>query len=388
MWKLQDFIYSKKSLKNYSNFLLNNKNLTQGIEVKKFERKFAKWNNSKYAVFVNSGSSANLITIFACKEFFKWKNSDEVIVPSLTWPTTITPIIQSNLKPIFIDTNFEDLALDYTELKKKISKKTKAIFLAHILGFPANMDKIISIAEKYKLKIIEDCCESIGGQFNKKKIGNFGIAGTFSLYWGHHISTIEGGLITTNNEKFYNLLKLKRSHGFARELPKKLHKKIKQENKNIDFKFLFLTDGFNVRSTNLNAHIGLDQLKKLNLYIRKRNINYSFFLKIIKKFEDKLIIIKPNKNQKISSFAFPIIFKEKKYLEIFKNLLSMYKIEHRPIIAGNLLKQPFLKNKYSNNYKNSNLVNDCGVYIGNNQFVTKTKIKILYKIFFKVFQKK
>ena len=142
MWKLQDFIYNKKSLNKFSNYLLKSKKLTQGKEVEKFENNFSIWNKSKYSLFVNSGSSANLILIFACKEYYKWKNKDEIIVPSLTWPTTVTPVIQSGLKPIFVDSNLEDLSLDYDEIEKKITKKTKAIFLAHILGFPSNMQKI------------------------------------------------------------------------------------------------------------------------------------------------------------------------------------------------------------------------------------------------------
>ena len=385
MWKLQDNIFDRKSLKKYANFLISNKQLTQGAEVAKFEKNFSKWNNSKYSVLVNSGSSANLLIIFACKEFYGWNNSDEIIVPSLTWPTTVTPVIQSGLKPIFIDTNFTDLSFDYTEIEKKITKKTKAIFVAHILGFPANMEVLTKLAKKYKLEIIEDCCESIGAKFNKKKVGNFGIAGSFSFYWGHHISTIEGGMITTNNEKFYNLLKLKRSHGFARELPEKLHKKYKKKFKEIDFRFLFLTDGFNVRSTNLNAYIGIDQLKKINSYIKIRNKNYKFFLNLIEEFKENLIIIKPKNIKNISSFAFPLIFKEKKYLPKFKKLLLDYKIEYRSIIAGNLLKQPFLKNRYTNKCKNSDIVNERGIYLGNNQFVDKKKIYSINKIFRNIF---
>ena len=125
MWKLQDNIFDRKSLKKYANFLISNKQLTQGAEVAKFEKNFSKWNNSKYSVLVNSGSSANLLIIFACKEFYGWNNSDEIIVPSLTWPTTVTPVIQSGLKPIFIDTNFTDLSFDYTEIEKKLPKKPK-----------------------------------------------------------------------------------------------------------------------------------------------------------------------------------------------------------------------------------------------------------------------
>ena len=142
MWNLQENALSKKELKDLSKYILKTPKLTQGKEVKKFESDFSKWNKSKYSILVNSGSSANLIIINAAKEFYKWRNSDEIIVPSLTWPTTVNPVFQANLKPIFIDTNFEDLSFDYEELKKKINNKTRAIFIAHILGFPANIKKI------------------------------------------------------------------------------------------------------------------------------------------------------------------------------------------------------------------------------------------------------
>ena len=141
MWKLQENALDKKDLKSLSKYILETPKLTQGEEVKIFEKKFSNWNNSKYSIMVNSGSSANLIMIYAAKEYYKWNNLDEIIVPSLTWPTTVNPVIQAGLKPIFIDTNFQDLSLNYNELKKKINKKTKAIFLAHILGFPSNIKK-------------------------------------------------------------------------------------------------------------------------------------------------------------------------------------------------------------------------------------------------------
>ena len=272
-WKLQNNPFTKKDLLKYSKYLINSKKLTQGEMVKYFEKQFSSWNKSKYSIYVNSGSSANLITVFAAKEYFGWKDGDEIIVPSLTWPTTVTPVLQAGLKPKFIDCNLEDLSISYNNLKNVLSKKTKAIFIAHILGYPANIKKIKKIIGNKKIIILEDCCESIGAKINNKKIGNFGLAGTFSFYWGHHMTTIEGGMITTNSRKFYELCMLKRSHGFARDLDKKKLNLVSRKYKDIDKNFLFLTDGFNVRSTNFNAFIGNHQLKKLNKYINIRNNN-------------------------------------------------------------------------------------------------------------------
>lgn len=384
-WKLQNNPFTYKDLQKYSKYLINSKQLTQGKMVKYFEKQFSSWNKSKYSIYVNSGSSANLITVFAAKEYFGWKEGDEIIVPSLTWPTTVTPVLQAGLIPKFIDCNLEDLSISYDNLKKIISKKTKAIFIAHILGYPANIKKIKKIIGNRKIIILEDCCESIGAKINNKKIGNFGLAGTFSFYWGHHMTTIEGGMITTNSRKFYELCLLKRSHGFARDLDKKKLSLVSKKFKNIDKNFLFLTDGFNVRSTNFNAFIGNHQLKKLNKYIRIRNDNFKIFLKVMKKFQKLVFTIgKFNTIKNISSYAFPIIFYEKKNLDKFKILCKKNNIEFRPIISGNLLHQPFLKNKYTGSFLNSDLIHKFGIYLGNNQFVNNKNFLELENLLFKL----
>ena len=384
MWKLQENALTKSDLVKLTKYILKTKKLTQGKEVIKFEKQFSKWNKSKYSIFVNSGSSANLLIVSAAKELFKWKSSAEIIVPSLTWPTTVNPVIQSGLKPIFLDTNFYDLSINYEELKKKINKNTKAIFLAHILGFPSNIKKIKEIINGRNIVILEDCCESIGAKIGEKKVGNFGLGSSFSFYWGHHMTTIEGGMICTNNLKFYNLCKMKRSHGFARDLDKKYHQKIKKQYSNIDFNYLFLTDGFNLRSTNLNAFLGINQLKKLNDFIRIRNKNFKNYINCINKYKNNFNIIKYQNLKSISSFALPFIFKEKLYLKKFKKLLIENKIEFRSLITGDLTKQPYL-DKYNKKNLNAEIIHKKGIYIGNNQFVNKKNFLVLEKILVKTF---
>ena len=384
MWKLQENALTKSDLVKLTKYILKTKKLTQGKEVIKFENQFSKWNKSKYSIFVNSGSSANLLIVSAAKELFKWKSSAEIIVPSLTWPTTVNPVIQSGLKPIFLDTNFYDLSINYEELKKKINKNTKAIFLAHILGFPSNIKKIKEIINGRNIVILEDCCESIGAKIGEKKVGNFGLGSSFSFYWGHHMTTIEGGMICTNNLKFYNLCKMKRSHGFARDLDKKYHQKIKKQYSNIDFNYLFLTDGFNLRSTNLNAFLGINQLKKLNEFIRIRNKNFKNYINCINKYKNNFNIIKYQNLKSISSFALPFIFKEKLYLKKFKKLLIENKIEFRSLITGDLTKQPYL-DKYNKKNLNAEIIHKKGIYIGNNQFVNKKNFLVLEKILVKTF---
>ena len=227
-WPLQENFLDKKSKKDLVNFIAKNTRFTQFNKVREFEEKFSKWNGSKYSIFVNSGSSANLLIVQCAKELNSWKNGDEVIVPAVTWPTTITPVIQSGLKPIFVDVNLNDFSYDYKKLKSSITNRTKAIFVAHLIGFPSDILKIKKIINKRNIAILEDCCESQGARIGNQKVGNFGLGGSFSFYWGHHMSTIEGGMITTNNKRFYDLCLLKRSHGLARELLPKDQIKIKK----------------------------------------------------------------------------------------------------------------------------------------------------------------
>ena len=207
---------------------------------------------------------------------------------------------------------------------------------------------------------------------------------SFSFYWGHHMTTIEGGMICTNNLKFYNLCKMKRSHGFARDLDKKYHQKIKKQYSNIDFNYLFLTDGFNLRSTNLNAFLGINQLKKLNDFIRIRNKNFKNYINCINKYKNNFNIIKYQNLKSISSFALPFIFKEKLYLKKFKKLLIKNKIEFRSLITGDLTKQPYL-DKYNKKNLNAEIIHKKGIYIGNNQFVNKKNFLVLEKILVKTF---
>ena len=252
------------------------------------------------------------------------------------------------------------------------------------MGFPANIKKIKKIIKGKNIKILEDCCESPGAKIGRKNVGNFGIASSFSFYWGHHMTTIEGGMICTNNLQFYNLCKMKRSHGFARELSQKNHPKLKKKFSNIDFNFLFLTDGYNLRSTNLNAFIGIRQLKRLNSFIIKRNENYKKYLNCLKNYRDNFYIMSNSDTNLISSFALPFIFKEKNFFIKFKKLLTKHKIEFRSLIAGDLTKQPYLF-KYKKRNLNAEIIHKKGIYIGNNQFVGKKNFLILEKILFQTF---
>jgi CDP-6-deoxy-D-xylo-4-hexulose-3-dehydrase len=209
-------------------------------------------------------------------------------------------------------------------------------------------------------------------------VGNLSLAGTFSFYWGHHMTSVEGGMICTGDEELFKLLLLKRSHGLARELPAECHPAIKAQYPDIDFNFLFLTDGVNFRNTEFNAVLGLRQLQRLNDFIRIRNQNYSRFIEICKRYPKELITLEA---KGISSFVLPFLFRNKSQKQEFQKLIQSAGIESRPLISGNLLRQPFLRHYYkASEFRNADFAHDNACYIGNNQFVDTRRLDILAKL--------
>ena len=361
-------------------FILTSNKFTKGQVNNEFEKKWGVWQETNHSVFVNSGSSANLLMIAAIKELYKLKDGDKILVPAVTWVTNISPIIQLGLQPIFCDINLNDFSFDYNELEniKKLHPDIKCVFVTHLLGIPANIPAIKNIFPDAIL--LEDCCESHGAVVNGIKVGNFGECSSFSFYFGHHMTTVEGGMICTENPELYKLLLLKRSHGLARELPPNCFLEEAAKYPNLDEKFLFLTDGFNLRSTEINAFLGIEQLKRLNKIIEKRQYNFDYFIRnFINYYEDVFYVPKQRGN---SSFCLPLIFKDKDLFVKFKNELKKFNIEHRPVVSGNLLLQPFLS-KYKNQTtcKNATVVQDCGLYVGNSQHIDYRHIDLLTNIF-------
>ena len=383
-WKLQDNVLNREDIEVLVDFIHKTERFTQFEKVRELEERFAHWEGIKYCVYVNSGSSANFLLINALKELYHWKSSDEIIVPAVTWVTNISPVMQNGLTPVFLDINLKDLSFDYDKIESKITSKTKAIFVTHLIGFPANIKRIKNIIGDRNILILEDCCESHGATIDGTKIGNFGIGSTFSFYWGHHITSVEGGMICTNDEDLYRLLVLKRSHGLARELPPHYHDEFRDRYPDIDFEFLFLTDGYNFRNTEFNAVLGLNQLKKLDYFIKIRNNNYIKFLNICRKYEDELILLEV---EGFSSFSLPFLFRSKDRLKEFHKIIKKNEIESRPIISGNLLRQPFLKQYYNpDEYPNADFLHNNGRYIGNNQFVDDGKLSRLEQIMERFFK--
>ena len=272
---IKDTINSE-DLKKLSDWLLTTPHLTKGELTLKFEKEWSKWNGNKYSVFVNSGSSANLLMAYALL-VSKKLNNKKIILPAVSWVTTVSPFVQFGFEPILCDCDKENLGLDVNHFEQLCKEhKPSAALMCHILGHTSNIDKILEICKKYDVLLLEDCCESHGTEYNGKRVGSFGTMSSFSFYFGHHMSTIEGGMIVTDYQDFYNILLSLRSHGWARDMEVGHAKRLKDKYNINDFRerFTFYYPGFNVRSTDLNAFLGLEQLKRLDSIVEKRFNNY------------------------------------------------------------------------------------------------------------------
>ena len=345
--------------------------VTMGSKVKQFEEKFAKYVGRKHAIMVNSGSSANLLSlaILTNPKFSKKLNSgDEIITPALTWSTTVYPMVNNGLKPVFVDVNSKTFCLDENKIEEAITEKTKAIMPVHLLGNTANMSKIQEIADRHDLFIIEDSCEAHGAEFNRKKIGSFGDMSTFSFFLSHHITTIEGGMLLTDNDELYELGKSLRAFGWIRDLNKK--DKIKDEFPDIDPRFLFLNMGFNMRPTEIQGAFGIHQIDKLEKFIQIRTENAQFWNKKLDKYSAYLQLPKELPNSRHAYFGYSILIKNNAPFshKQFSAFLESKKIEVRPIMAGNIVEQPSSKlyeYKISNNLLNSTHIMKNGLFLPN-----------------------
>ena len=378
--------FTKSDMNEVKKFI-NHKNitLTQSKKVKEFEKKWSRWLGVKYSVFVNSGSSANFITISALKIINKNKIKNEIIVPALTWVSDINSVIMNGFKPVFVDINFSNLSMNVDEILKKISKKTLSVFITHAQGFNGLNNKLLRVLKKKKIHLIEDVCESHGATFKGKRLGNYGLISNFSFYYAHHLSTIEGGMVCTNSKEIYEIVKILRSHGMLREANnKKFERKLINKYKYLSPKFIFIYPSLNFRNNEIGAVIGINQLKSLNKNNLLRTRNFKLFLKLLdpNKFFKEFDIVGS------SNYAFPVILKTKdfKKRDLFEKELLKNGIEFRRGNAGggNQLRQPYIKNIVKNinlkNFKKVNHVHFFGYYIGNYPSLNKNKITLICKI--------
>ena len=363
-------------------FVATTGKFTNGDKVKKFESEWNEWLGSQHSLFVSSGSTANFLLLAAVKDYLGLRDGDKVLVPACTWMTNVAPIMQLGLQPVFCDINMFNYSFSKEHLQtlSLLHKDIKVIFVTHLLGFPSW--EVEYFKEYFPNAIIlDDVCESHGVSRSGEKVGSNSVGATFSFYFGHHMTTIEGGMVSTRNEDLYDLMKMKRSHGMSRE---SIHaNEYAMKYPMMDPSFLFITDGYNFRNHEIPAVLGSSQLKRLDSMIKKRKENYRMFLKLIRKHEDKFYI--PYDRGGDSNFAFPIVSKRELTHSILKSKLHKAGIEKRPIVSGNLLEHPFLKQ-----YKMAqagpetpqvNIVHERGLYVGNNHFVGEKEISMLEEIF-------
>lgn len=382
-WKLMENTITFTDKLKMSKFIMTTDRFTNGVKVKKFESEWSDWLGCKYSLFVSSGSTANLLLVAAIIEKYNLKRGDKVLVPACTWMTNVAPIIQLGLEPIFCDINLDNFSFDENQMLEisKVHPDIKMIFVTHLLGFTANNDKYKEIYPN--AIIIDDVCESHGARFKDgSRVGSDSLGATFSFYFGHHMTTIEGGMVSTNDEELYDLMKMKRSHGLARESVDFLEYSKKYPN--IDKSFLFITDGYNFRNHEVCAVLGSSQLKKLDNNIKIRRENYQDFWNIIKSHSNILYV--PEYQEGNSSFCFPLIARNRVIYNELISKMAENKIEFRPIVGGNLLSQPFLKNykmaidSPTRSEYSVELIEKCGVYLGNSQFISNKHLRMIESI--------
>ena len=350
--------------------------LTKGTVTLEFEEKFSNWLGRKHSVFVNSGSSANLLVLSALLQGKYLKNT-KIVVPSTAWSTDLAPVIQLGLKPLLCDSNLNDLSVDLEHLEKIfVDESPSALLLVSVLGLVPDMENVVELCDKYDVILLEDTCEAMGCEYIGQKLGTFGLASTFSTFFGHHISTIEGGIISTDDKDFYELLVSIRSHGWDRDLSKETQVKLQKEWGVSEFNALytFYYSGFNFRSTDLQAYIGLTQIDKLDDWGKRREDNYYLYQRLINtewkptSYFDSLT----------SNFAYPVISSHRD--KIVKKLQEN-KVEVRPMICGSMGTQPFYVKHYGRlELPNVSLIDRDGFYVPNHPKLTVEEITFITEI--------
>ncbi len=353
---------------------------TMGKNVLAFEKAFAEHFGSKYAVMSNSGSSANLLMIAALVYSGKLNKGDEVLVTSVSWSTSYFPLEQMGLKTRLVDIDRKTLNMDLNKLEAAITKATKAVLCVNLLGNPNDFDRLQDLCKKHNLLLVEDNCESMGAKYHGKQAGTFGLMGSFSTFFSHHMCTMEGGMTVTDSEEMYHYMLSIRAHGWTRNLPQTSKLYNKNENEFYE-SFQFIMPGFNLRPLELEAAVGIEQLKKLDSFIAMRRENAEYFQDIIK--QDGRFDIQQATDES-SWFGFALILKDKYagQRDNFVTALRAALIECRPIVAGNFARQPAFR--YMNATKadaltNADYIHENGFFVGNHSIALKDQLDLLIK---------
>lgn len=382
------FIHERETKYKLCKFIMRSKMLSIGEECRKFEHNFTKYQQRTYCIFLNSGSSANLAIIQALLNMGKIKKGDPVGFSALTWSTNVMPLIELGLKPVPIDCKLDTLNVSSRTLEDAIGNKPiKMLFLTNLLGFCDDIDRIADICKKRNIILIEDNCESLGTVYKAQRLGNFGLASTFSFYVGHHMSTIEGGAVCTDDKELDTMLQFVRAHGWDRNLTedRQLMIRIKNNvNKTFYSRYTFYDLGYNFRTTEIQGFIGNSQLAYLPEIVEKRQANFLKIAKAVYANDSKYYPIRYDHIDVVSNFAIPIICRSQKIRdEIVKKCDG--KVEIRPIVGGDMTKQPFYEKYITDTsrpqMKNAGIAHDQGLYFGNNPELTNKEIQTLISIF-------
>ena len=348
--------------------------LTKGQLTLELEEKWSKWLGRKYSLFCNSGSSANLLMLYALKGGGYLKN-DKVVVQSVAWATDLAPVIQLGLKPILCDSNLDDLSVDLDYLEKIFKEeKPSALMFVSVLGLVPDMKKVVDLCNKYSVHLLEDTCESMGCEYKGQKLGTFGKMSSFSTYFGHHISTIEGGFISTDDKELYEILVAMRSHGWDRDLSEETQIKLQNEwnISNFNSLYTFYYAGFNFRSTDLQAFLGLNQIDKLDDWGKRREHNYNLYQELIKNNYWKP---RSYHDSFTSNFAYPVLSPHR---DIIVKDLQDNAVEVRPMICGSMGTQPFYVKKYGKlELPNVSIIDKYGFYVPNYPNITSEEIRFV-----------
>jgi len=382
------FYNEKRTKEQLCRFIKNADKLSIGKQCRRFEEQFASYQKRKHCLFVNSGSSANLALIQALLNLGRLKKGDAVGFSALTWSTNVMPLIQLGLRPVPVDVELDTLNVSRKTLLHVIrTQKIRALFLTNLLGFCDAIDEIAAACKKRNIILIEDNCESLGTEYKGKKLGNWGVASTFSFYVGHHMSTVEGGAVITDDNELYTMLHLVRAHGWDRNLTKdtQLFLRVKHNvNSTFYSRYTFYDLGYNLRTTEIQGFLGNNQLKYLPAIIRKRQANFMKFAKAIYARTDLYYPIRYDHIDVVSNFAVPVICRSQK---IRDRLVAVCdgKVEIRPVVGGDMTKQPFfstyVKTRTAPKARNAALVHSQGLYFGNNPELNSQEIQDIIRIF-------
>lgn len=381
-WPLMKNNIAREDIDVLIEFLKGMPYLTQSSNVQAFENEWSEWLGVRYSVYVNSGASANLVTIAAMKHLY---GGGEIIVPTLTWVSDIACVLQNGFTPVFVDINPKNLCMDDEQVIAKLSDKTRAVFITHTQGFNGLTDRLISTLKERNIPLIEDVCESHGATFKGKKLGSFGLISNFSFYFAHHMSTVEGGMVCTNDRNIYETVRMLRSHGMVREAVNEgIKQKYIAENPQLSPDFIFAYPAYNVRNTEIGAVIGRNQLKRLDENNIKRNRNFGIFLKNLdgNKYRTDFDL------EGSCNYAFNLVIKKPnpKFRDKVEKSLRQAGVEFRRGSSGggNQLRQPYLKaiipDKEWEKYPQVEHVHFYGYYIGNYPDLKRRKILALCEL--------